>query len=179
MPSSSEAAAVGGSVRLLAVTLWALSGCGLALADPPPVAPGLWEVELLTSFSTLRPAATGAAPVVAAAAATAPPSPQRRSYRICIDARRAAAPMIGRAAPERAEVFYDRQSVSGNGSQRGADGRSRPVEFAYRWLDDKRFEGSHDAETPTQVVRTQYLAHWIQADCGALTPQSPQGLGTP
>lgn len=162
------AAVVSGPVRLVALSLWAIGGCSLARADPPPVAKGLWEVELLTSYSTLQPAPDDA-----------PITPQQRSCRICIDARRAAAPMIGRAAPARAEVFYDRQSVSGNGSQRGDDGRSRPVEFLYRWLDDKRFEGSHDAETPTQVVRTQYLARWVSADCGALAPQAPQGLAAP
>ena len=155
-------------LRPLAGSLLVIAFCGSASADPPPVAPGLWEVDLLTSFSALQPAG-GVAPI----------APQRRSYRICIDARRAAAPMIGRAAPARAEVLYDRQSVSGSGSVPGDDGRSRPVEFAYRWLDDRRFEGSHDAETPSQVVRTQYLARWVAAECGALAPQSPQGLGAP
>lgn len=167
MPPPSPAAPPARSWRLLAASLLTIAVCGPARADPPPVAPGLWEVDLLTSFSALQPGGAG------------PLAPQRRSYRICIDARRAAAPMIGRAAPARAEVVYDRQSVSGSASVAGADGRSRPVEFAYRRLDDKRFEGSHDAETPSHVVRTQYLARWIDADCGALAPQAPQGLGAP
>lgn len=155
-------------IRTLGLSIWALVCCSGVRADPPPVAAGLWEVELLTTFSQLKGATSGA-----------PLTPQKRGYRICIDARRAAAPMIGRAAPARAEVFYDRQTVSGSGVQQGADGRQRPVEFAYRWLDDKRFEGSHDAETPTHVVHTQYLARWVGADCGALAPQSPQGLAAP
>jgi hypothetical protein len=154
--------------RALALSIWGLVCCSTARAEPPPVAAGLWEVELLTTFTQLQGASSGA-----------PLAPHKRGYRICIDERRAAAPMIGRAAPARAEVLYDRQTISGTGFHQGADGRQRPVEFAYRRIDDKRFEGSHDAETPTHVVHTQYLARWIGVDCGALAPQSPQGLAAP
>lgn len=138
-----------------------------ALAEPAAVLPGLWEVTLLTTHDRTpdpsRPA----------------PPPQRRQYRICISPARAQAPMTPPPGAAQTEVVMHRHGITGSYLERAADGRPRPVEFAYRRLDAGTFEGSHDAETGDTVRRTQYLARRVAPDCGALQAQPVAASGEP
>jgi hypothetical protein len=137
-----------------------------AVAQPAAVLPGLWEVHLLTTAER-TPAALLTTPV---------PAPQRRIYRICITPERAAAPVTPPQGVRRMELLYDRDRVSGSWTELGADRRPRAVEFGYHRVDAARFEGSHDAEGPLLVLRTQYSAQHVAAECG---PRTQPGQGSP
>ena len=150
----------------LAVVLTAASA---SAADPAPVLPGLWEVNLLTSFVP-GPAAVGATPDL---------TPRRRSYRICIGPDRVREPMHPPRNALQAELMYGRGTISGSYALPGPGGRARPVEFAYHRLDATHFEGSHDLTQPEFVARTQYMARRVAADCGGLAPQATSETGEP
>ena len=125
----------------LAVVLTAASA---SAADPAPVLPGLWEVNLLTSFVP-GPAAVGATPDL---------TPRRRSYRICIGPDRVREPMHPPRNALQAELMYGRGTISGSYALPGPGGRARPVEFAYHRLDATHFEGSHDLTQPDGPPRS-------------------------
>lgn len=139
-----------------------------ALADPAPVRPGLWEVQLLTTYAPLRPGAS--APTAAK---------QQRRYRICLSPQRAAAPMARLPGAERTEVVIGRNTLSGTYIERAPDGTARPVEFLYRRLDQDQFEGSHDVSTAVSIARTQYLARRLGPGCGGLAPSTMALTGEP
>lgn len=143
-----------------------LSAGAAAVAQPAAVSPGLWEVHLLTTAER-TPAALSVTPM---------PAPQRRIYRICITPERAAAPVTPPLGVRRLELLYDRDRISGNWIEMGPDRRPRAVEFGYHRVDATRFEGSHDAEGPQLVLRTQYSAQHVAAECG---PRTQPGQGSP
>ncbi len=151
---------------VLAILLTAASA---SAADPAPVLPGLWEVNLLTSFA-LGPAAVGA---------TLDLTPRRRRYRICIGPDRVREPMHPPRTAVQAELMYGRSTISGSYALPGPGGQPRPVEFAYHQLDATHFEGSHDLMQPELVARTQYMARRVAADCGGLAPQATSETGEP
>lgn len=150
----------------LAVVLTAASA---SVADPAPVLPGLWEVNLLTSFVP-GPAAVGATPVL---------TPRRRSYRICIGPDRVREPMHPPRNAVQAEVMYGRGTISGSYALPGPGGQLLAVEFAYHRLDATRFEGSHDLTQAEFVTRTQYMAHRVAKDCAGLAPRPAADTGEP
>lgn len=145
----------------------ALSAPAVPAAEPPPVRTGLWDVRLLTTFER-RGAPAGAAE-----------APRARNYRICIGAERARSPMLPRRLPARAELLFDRQSVSFTHTEAAPAGATRQLEFNYRRLDAGTFEGSFDQTTAAQVTRMQYFARHLAADCGALPPSAPSPGGEP
>ncbi|MDE1928936.1 MAG: hypothetical protein KGI36_17285, partial [Burkholderiales bacterium] len=137
------------SRSLLALALTA-STASVAAADLPPVEPGLWEIQALTTFDP-RPAQ----------------APRPHSYRICIDGNRARAPMIPARLPGAGEVLIGRQALSGHYVQTGVDGRPQQVEFRYRRLGPTRFEGSYDRAAGGVALHGEYEARRLGADCGA------------
>lgn len=153
----------------LFTALLTMSLASAQAADPAPVLPGLWEVNLLTSFAP-APNAAGAVPDLA---------PRRRNYRICIGPDRVREPMHPPRSALRTETMIGRSSVSGSYALPGADGQARPVEFNYQRLDATRFEGSLDVQQGDRVARTQYMARRVTGDCGGLQPQPVPDNGEP
>jgi hypothetical protein len=161
-------------IRLLrpvpaAVLALLLTAASASAADPAPVLPGLWEVNLLTSFAP-GPAAHGATPDL---------TPRRRSYRLCIGPARVHEPMHPPRNAVQTEMMYGRSTISGSYALPGPGGPPQPVEFAYHRLDATHFEGSHDLMQPELVTRTQYMARRVAADCGGLAPQATSETGEP
>lgn len=156
-PFHAQAAAAGLALLVTSGALW---------AQPAAVLPGLWEVQLLTTYEQGR---------TAAAASTLPP-PRRRIYRMCLSPDQARLPVSPPAGARQAEVVYGRSGISGSYADVGPDGQPRAVEFAYHRLDATRFEGSHDAEGPGLTLRTQYLAQRVAPTCG---PLAQAATGTP
>ena len=153
----------------LFAALLALTIAPAQAADPAPVLAGLWEVNLLTSF-TPAPGAAGAMPDLV---------PRRRIYRICIGPDRVREPMHPPRLALRTETMIGRSSVSGSYALPAADGQARPVEFNYQRLDATRFEGSLDVQQGDRVARTQYMARRVTGDCGGLQPQPVPDNGEP
>lgn len=149
--------------------------CLPAHAQPAPVATGLWEVRLLTSFE----------PDPAPGALFWPDFPNRlraRSQRICLDAERAQAPVVLARTGPAAEVVFDRSSVSVSYAEHlpgAAAPAQRAVDGGYRRIDSHNFEGSHDLVTAGHARRTQFMARWLAADCGGMLPAPLAGLDEP
>jgi hypothetical protein len=162
--------------------LWAWGWGGLLVvplcqaAEPAPVQAGLWEVRSLTTFD--RAAAAG----LQAATLTQPEPSQPHAYAICLAEPRVRAPMMPPRLPRTAELAFDVKTIVGSftepvpGSTTGAQ---RQVEFAYRRLGPAVFEGSQDVQTEGRIVRLQYYAQRVSANCGAVKPSLVQGSGEP
>jgi hypothetical protein len=157
-----------------------ISFCGLVplslpclAAEPPPVQPGLWKVRTLTTFD--RSNGNG---LQWATAARLEPS-QPRSYMICLVEPRVRAPMMPSRLPRTAELAFDTRSIGGSYAEVLASGARQQVEFAYRRLAPNRFEGSQDVQADGRIVRLQYEAQRVAADCGGVKPAPLQASGEP
>ncbi len=149
-----------------------LSGPCLA-AEPAPVQPGLWKVRTLTTFDRSNGSS------LQLAAATRPEPSQPRSYTICLAEPRVRAPMMPQRLPRTAELAFDARSIGGTYAEVLSSGTRQQVEFVYRRLAANRFEGSQDVQADGRIVRLQYEAQRVAADCGAVKPAPLQASGEP
>ncbi len=140
---------------------------GPARAQPAPVLAGVWDVQTLVSFERLPTAPSS----------LERPASQSRSYRICIGAERARAPMLPPRLPPAAELVFDGQSYTGFFDQSAT--AAVQVEIGFRRLSATAFEGSHDTTGPGLVARTQYFARYGGPNCGATEPGWPADSGLP
>jgi hypothetical protein len=157
---------------ILGLCLLPLSSASLA-AEPAPVQPGLWKVRTLTTFDRVSIAG------MQLASATRPEPSQPRSYLICLAEPRVRAPMMPTRLPRTAELAFDERNIGGTYAEVLASGTRQQVEFAYRRLAANRFEGSQDVQTDGRIVRLQYEAQRVAADCGAVKPAPLQASGEP
>jgi hypothetical protein len=150
-------------------------------AEPAPVQPGLWKVRTLTTFdrNNGKVSGSGSSHSLQLAAATRPEPSQPRSYQICLTEPRVRAPMMPPRVPRTAELAFDNRSIGGSYAETLASGTQQQVEFAYRRLAANRFEGSQDVQADGRIVRLQYEAQRVAADCGALKPAPVQASGEP
>jgi hypothetical protein len=157
---------------------WAFAGTvGTAqAAEPPPVFGGLWDVRSLTTFDRVPAPGMQRASTAADAAADAP---QPRRYRICLAEPRTLAPMMPPRMPRSAELAFDSKTVGGTYIDSLPGTPLRRVEFGYRRLGSSLFEGSQDVHGEGRVVRLQYYAQRVSADCGGLKPSAVQATGEP
>jgi hypothetical protein len=163
--------------RLLAGLVAACSAAGTArAAEPPPVFGGLWDVRTLTTFDRVPSPGLQRASSAADVAADAP---QPRRYRICLAEPRTVAPMMPARMPRSAELAFDSKTVGGTYIDSLPGTPLRRVEFGYRRLGSSLFEGSQDVHGEGRVVRLQYYAQRVSADCGGLKPSAIQASGEP
>jgi hypothetical protein len=143
-------------------------------AEPPPVFGGLWEVRSLITFDRV------AAPGLQRAAVTTPLEPSLpRRYRICLAEPRTLAPMMPPRMPRAAELSFDSKTVVGTYIDSPVGAPQRFVEFGYRRLGSSIFEGSQDVQADGRIVRLQYYAQRVSADCAGLKPSVVQPSGEP
>ena len=147
-------------------------GCSgvVGAAEPAPVAPGLWEVQMLALFQ----------PDPQPGAATWPGLPGKaraRIYRICLDAPRARAPMsLPRIAPG-TEWVSDEVSVLVRETARDT---IPAVESLYRRLSEREFEGSQTVAVAAGTEMTlQYRSVFVQRDCDGVRPSAMSKFGEP
>lgn len=142
-------------------------------AEPAPVAPGLWEVQMLALFQPdPQPGAT-----------TWPGLPGKaraRVYRICLDAPRARAPMsLPRVAPG-TELISDDMSVLVREPMRDAPAPESLYESLYRRLSEREFEGSQTIVVAAGTEMTlQYRSVFVQRDCDGVRPSVMSKFGEP
>ena len=148
-------------VLLLAV--WALAGAApAAWAQAAPVLAGSWDVRTLLTHVPLGTA------------------PQARRYRICIGPDRTPSPMLPRSMAPATELVFDARGYNGYAAKvTVADGSQRQLEFSYRRLSARAFEGTHDLSGPNRATRLQYDAQYAGPDCGATQPSWPRDSGEP
>jgi hypothetical protein len=142
-------------------------------AEPAPVQPGLWKVRTLTTFD--RSASNG----LQLASAVRPEPSQPRSYQICLTEPRVRAPMMPQRLPRTAELAFDARSIGGTYAEVLSGGTRQQVEFVYRRIAANRFEGSQDVQANGRIVRLQYEAQRVAADCGTVKPAPLQASGEP
>lgn len=153
-------------------------------AEPAPVQAGLWEVRTLTTFDRISQTNNSAGnPAALQNITLAKPEPARpNAYAICLAEPRVRAPMMPPRLPRAAELAFDVKTIAGSftepvpGSTTGA---LRQVEFAYRRLGPATFEGSQDVLAEGRIVRLQYYAQRVSANCGAVKPAPVQASGEP
>lgn len=156
-----------------------LPGCYLGLAslcqaaEPAPVSPGLWDVRSLITFE--RANASGMQPAAASRVEASLP----HSYSICLREPRVRAPMMPSRLPRTVELAFDVQTIAGSYAESLPSGGLRQVEFGYRRLSATAFEGSQDTQAEGRIVRLQYYAQRVAADCGNLRPSALQPNGEP
>ena len=151
----------------------ALLAHGPARAEPAPVAPGLWEVQMLALFQPDPQPGANDWPGL--------PGKQRaRTYRICLDAPRARAPMSMPHWSGAAQRVSDDMSVMVRETTT-ADDRSAPVgEWLYRRLSEREFEGSQSLSGDAGIEMTlQYRSVYVQRDCAGLPPTPMSKFGEP
>jgi hypothetical protein len=140
-----------------------------ARAEPAPVAPGLWEVQMLALFEPdPQPGATHWPGL---------PNKQRaRTYRICLDAPRARAPMSMPQWSNGVQRVSDDISVTvRDNAAAGSTG-----EWLYRRLSEREFEGSQSLAGDAGVEMTlQYRSVYVQRDCAGLPPTPMSKFGEP
>ncbi len=135
-----------------------------ACAQMAPVLAGMWEVRTLTSY---LPAGTQA-------------QAQARRYRVCIGPERTRSPMLPRSMGPATELVFDRQGYTGYADQpAAADAPSRKLEFSYRRLSPRAFEGTHDVNSGERAAWLQYHAQYLGPDCGKAPVSGPQDSGEP
>jgi hypothetical protein len=144
-------------------------------AEPAPVQPGLWKVRTLTTFDRSNSSGNG----LQLASATRPEPSQPRSYVICLTEPRVRAPMMPLRLPRTAELAFDTRTIGGTYAEVLASGARQQVEFVYRRIANNRFEGSQDVQADGRIVRLQYEAQRVAADCGGLKPAPLQPSGEP
>jgi hypothetical protein len=142
-------------------------------AEPAPVAPGLWEVQMLALFQPDPQPGASHWPGL-------PAKPRARVYRICLDAPRARAPMHLPAAPPHAQRVSDEMMVlvreaPAPGARSAASG-----EWLYRRLSEREFEGSQSLAGDAGVEMTlQYRSVFVQRDCAGMPPTPMSTFGEP
>jgi hypothetical protein len=147
----------------------AFASVGHALAEPAPVAPGLWEVQMLALFQPDPQPGANHWPGL-------PGKARARTYRICLDTPRARAPMRMNSVPENAQRVSDEMSVM----VRDAAAPAASSEWLYRRLSDREFEGSQSLAGDTGVEMTlQYRSVFVQRDCAGLAPTPVSSFGEP
>lgn len=149
--------------RLSWLAVCALAGAAPAVwAQSAPVLAGAWDVRSLATFEP-----GGKAPVA-------------RRYRICIGPDRARAPMQPRNPPPATELVFDPHGYNGYAAKiTAADGAQRQLDFSYRRLSARAFEGTHELTGSGRAVRLQYYAQYMGPDCGATQPSWPRDNGEP
>jgi hypothetical protein len=157
----------------LAVAAATLAFSKPAGAEPAPVAPGLWEVQMLALFQPDPQPGASHWPGM-------PAKPRARVYRICLDAPRARAPMNLPAAPPHAQRVSDEMMVLVRDTP-AADARSTTSgEWLYRRLSEREFEGSQSLAGDAGVEMTlQYRSVFVQRDCAGMAPTPMSKFGEP
>ena len=157
----------------LASAGWGLAFGGSAAAEPAPVAPGLWEVQMLALFQP--------DPQPGAAYWPGLPSKARsRTYRICLDVPRAREPMSVPAVSPRAQRVSDEISVMVRDSSAGDANDVTAGEWLYRRLSEREFEGSQTLSGDAGVEMTlQYRSVFLQRDCAGTLPTPMSRFGEP
>jgi hypothetical protein len=165
--------------RLFVISGLCLSSLSLPClaAEPAPVQPGLWKVRTLTTFDRSNGNSSGNG--LQWASATRPEPSQPRSYVICLTEPRVRAPMMPSRLPRAAELAFDTRSIAGTYAEVLASGTRQQVEFVYRRIANNRFEGSQDVQADGRIVRLQYEAQRVAADCGTVKPAPLQASGEP
>lgn len=154
--------------HLLRARLTGLAVCALAATAPAvwaqtaPVLAGAWDVRSLTTF---EPRST---------------VPVARRYRICIGPDRARAPMQARNPAPSTELVFTSLGYNGYAARVTAtDGTQRQLDFSYRRLSARAFEGTHELAGSGRISRLQYDAQYVGPDCGATRPSWPRDSGEP
>jgi len=154
------------------------SACALvgnAAAEPAPVAPGLWEVQMLALFQPDPQPGVSHWPGL-------PGKARARTYRICLDAPRARAPMSMNAVSVTAQRVSDEMSVMVRDGPTPAAGNraASSGEWLYRRLSDREFEGSQSLAGDAGIEMTlQYRSVFVQRDCAGLAPTPMSKFGEP
>ena len=154
-------------------TTWAF--VGNASAEPAPVAPGLWEVQMLVLFQPDPQPGVTHWPGL-------PGKARARTYRICLDAPRARAPMSMNVVPASAQRVSDEMSVMVRDAPAPAAGArtASSGEWLYRRLSESEFEGSQSLAGDAGIEMTlQYRSVFVQRDCAGLPPTPMSKFGEP
>ena len=149
-----------------------LEGAAFAV-EPAPVAPGLWEVQMLALFQPDPQPGADYWPGL--------PGKQRsRVYRICLDEPRAMAPMnLPRLAPG-AEWVSTESSVLVRDIAAAGNSETPMLESLYRRLSEREFEGSQTIAAPAGPEMTlQYRSVFVQRECDGLRPTAMSKFGEP
>jgi hypothetical protein len=156
----------------LAICLAGLCGASLQAAEPEPVLVGLWEVRMLAFFDPdPQPGATEWPGL--------PGKARARTYRVCLDALRARAPMsLPRLSPD-AQRSSDKMSVLVHEGRSAAPHNEPALESIYRRLSAREFEGSHSLVSETQSMTLQYSSVFLQVDCEGIRPATMSRFGEP
>jgi hypothetical protein len=141
--------------------------------EPPPVFGGLWDVRSLTTFDRVQ------TPGMQRATSSLLEPPLPRQYRICLAEPRTLAPMMPPRMPRKAELAFDSKTVVGSYVDSPVGAPQRFVEFGYRRLGSSIFEGSQDVQVDGRIVRLQYYAQRVSADCAGIRPTAVQPSGEP
>ena len=155
------------------LALAALAAAQPAAAEPAPVAPGLWEVQMLALFQPdPQPGATHWPGL---------PNKQRaRTYRICLDAPRARAPMSMPQWSSAAQRVSDDISITVRENTPPGARAAPSSEWLYRRLSEREFEGSQSLAGDAGVEMTlQYRSVYVQRDCAGLPPTPMSKFGEP
>jgi hypothetical protein len=162
----------------LAAVAWGLVVGGSVAAEPAPVAPGLWEVQMLALFQPdPQPGATHWPGL--------PTKARSRVYRICLDAPRAREPMSQPVVSASAQRVSDEISVMVRDSSVRDDSASdtrasTAAEWLYRRLSDREFEGSQTLSGDAGIEMTlQYRSVFLQRDCAGTPPTPVSRFGEP
>jgi hypothetical protein len=146
---------------------------GRVAAEPAPVAPGLWEVQMLALFQPDPQPGAVHWPGL-------PGKPRARVYRICLDAPRARAPMSAPAASPGAQRVSDDMSVTVRDTSAAGTRNAASGEWLYRRLSEREFEGSQSLYADTGVEMTlQYRSVFVQHDCAGVLPSAMSKFGEP
>jgi hypothetical protein len=152
---------------------WAL--IGNAFAEPAPVAPGLWEVQMLALFQPDPQPGVAHWPGL-------PGKARARTYRICMDAPRARAPMSMNPVPAGAQRVSDEMTVMARDTRAPATDTHPAAsgEWLYRRLSEREFEGSQSLAGDAGIEMTlQYRSVFVQRDCAGLAPTPMSKFGEP
>lgn len=164
-----------GRMAIVALLGSAWAHAGHAAAEPAPVASGLWEVQMLALFRPDPQPGVTHWPGL-------PGKARARTYRICLDAPRARAPMSMNVVPATAQRVSDEMSVMVRDAPAPATGtRAAPsVEWLYRRLSEREFEGSQSLAGDAGIEMTlQYRSVFVQRDCAGLAPTPMSKFGEP
>ena len=148
---------------------------GNASAEPAPVAPGLWEVQMLALFQPDPQPGVAHWPGL-------PGKARARIYRICLDTPRANAPMSMNTVPASAQRVSDDMSVMVRDAPAPAVGAraAASAEWLYRRLSEREFEGSQSLAGDAGIEMTlQYRSVFVQRDCAGLAPTPMSKFGEP
>ncbi len=140
---------------------------------PAPVKPGLWSVQILTTFAPdPQPGAVDWPGL--------PGKPRAHRYDICLDEARARVPMAPPRFGPAAGVKADSGSIQvSDTSTRSVAGAAQSLEWLYRRLSERDFEGSQTITERNVSMTTAYRASFERSDCGVLRPAATSKFGEP